>query len=168
MSAAAAKTTKLETAVAARDPWISTREAGKRLDISQRRVQELAQSGALRSAQQRDPASRQMMVVVDAEDVERLRQERKNPVTLPAIPRDPSALVRRVPAAPVVQTAIPATIFYNLAEAAAYTGLPESFLLEAILAGELRALYVGIRAGGRWRVKRTDLDAIQGKLQKGS
>lgn len=51
----------------------------------------------------------------------------------------------------------------TLAEAAAAThGLPESFLLGLIHAGELPCCDVGVRPGGRYRVKRRDLEAIDG------
>jgi len=48
----------------------------------------------------------------------------------------------------------------SLPEAAAYTGLPQSTLRKLIASRKLLALDVGPRPGGRWRVKRSDLDAI--------
>lgn len=53
----------------------------------------------------------------------------------------------------------------NLAEAEEYTGLPASTLRSLIEMGELPARDVGVRAGGRWRVKRADLDALEGVTQ---
>lgn len=47
-----------------------------------------------------------------------------------------------------------------LAEAAAYTGLPQSTLRKLLNSGKLRGLDTGPRLGGRWRFKRSDLDNI--------
>jgi excisionase family DNA binding protein len=46
------------------------------------------------------------------------------------------------------------------AEAAAYTGLPQSTLRKLLANRKLPALDTGPRFGGRWRFKRSDLDAI--------
>jgi excisionase family DNA binding protein len=47
-----------------------------------------------------------------------------------------------------------------LAEAAAYTGLPQSTLRKLLASRKLPALDTGPRLGGRWRIKRSDLDDI--------
>jgi excisionase family DNA binding protein len=47
-----------------------------------------------------------------------------------------------------------------LAEAAAYTGLPQSTLRKLVASRKLPALDTGPRRGGRWRIKRSDLDNI--------
>jgi excisionase family DNA binding protein len=47
-----------------------------------------------------------------------------------------------------------------LAEAAAYTGLPQSTLRKLLASRKLHALDTGPRVGGRWRIKRSDLDDI--------
>lgn len=62
------------------------------------------------------------------------------------------------------QPAAPAP-WLTLAEAALYSGLPLAHLKAAVLAGELPARDVGRRKGGRWRVRREDLEAMQGKVQ---
>lgn len=54
----------------------------------------------------------------------------------------------------------------TLAEADAYIGLPEGFLLIQVKAGKLPALDVGVRPGGRWRVSKRDLEAIAAEEQK--
>jgi excisionase family DNA binding protein len=51
----------------------------------------------------------------------------------------------------------------TLDEAEQYLGLPATVLRDLIEDGILPAIDVGIRAGGRWRVKRADLDAIEGE-----
>jgi len=48
----------------------------------------------------------------------------------------------------------------TLPEASLYTGLPESTLRKLLAGGQLRGLDTGPRLGGRWRIKRTDLDSI--------
>jgi excisionase family DNA binding protein len=48
----------------------------------------------------------------------------------------------------------------SLPEAAAYTGLPQSTLRKLMASRKLPALDTGPRLGGRWRIKRTDLDGI--------
>ena len=50
----------------------------------------------------------------------------------------------------------------TLDEAAEYSGLPASAVARLIHAGKLRALDVGIRPGGRYRIRRADLDALEG------
>ncbi|MGA3074704.1 MAG: helix-turn-helix domain-containing protein [Bryobacteraceae bacterium] len=47
-----------------------------------------------------------------------------------------------------------------LAEAAAYTGLPQSILRKLLASRKLPGLDTGARLGGRWRIKRSDLDEI--------
>ena len=48
----------------------------------------------------------------------------------------------------------------SLPEAAAYTGLPQSTLRKLVANRQLPALDTGPRLGGRWRIKRSDLDNI--------
>lgn len=152
--------------------WLTKAEAAKRLDVSERRILEFAQAGVLESAKQRDPASGQMATVIHAGAVERFKDQRDQP--RPAEPRDPQAVaVHRAavkkPAepggiAPPQTAAQPAPLcaWLTLEQAETYTGLPASELLSYIKVGNLLALDVGVRPGGRYRVKRADLDAIEG------
>jgi len=48
----------------------------------------------------------------------------------------------------------------SLPEAAAYTGLPQSTLRKLLASRKLPALDTGPRLGGRWRIKRSDLDNL--------
>ena len=48
----------------------------------------------------------------------------------------------------------------SLAEAAAYTGLPQSILRRLLANRKLPGLDIGPHLGGRWRIKRSDLDNI--------
>lgn len=154
------------------DVWITKKEAAQLLAIrrnggrpqplSERRILEYTKAGAIKSASQRDPKSSQMAIVVSRNDVLRLKQERENPVTLPAVPNEPRRQKLLGPAPAATDSAAHSRAWLTLGEAEAYTGLPETFLLARIDAGDLLALNVGVRAGGRWRVKRADLDGIQG------
>jgi excisionase family DNA binding protein len=62
----------------------------------------------------------------------------------------------QLPAAPA-----PDRPWLTVDEAADYSGLPASFLLSLIDGKRLGALDVGVRAGGRYRVARRDVDAIK-------
>lgn len=146
-----------------------SRNGRKPQPISPRRILEFTQMNVLRSAKQRDPKSGQMMIVVSAADVERFRQERENPPTLPAIPNEPRPKLLGAPSAPA-RTATQAWQPYEwltLAEASACLRLPESYLLALVKTGKLPSLDVGPRPGGQYRVKRADLDAIQGATHAG-
>jgi excisionase family DNA binding protein len=48
----------------------------------------------------------------------------------------------------------------SLPEAAAYAGLPQSVLRKLLASRKLAGLDTGPRLGGRWRIKRSDLDNI--------
>ncbi len=155
--------------------WITKKEAaqllavrrngGKPQPLSERRILEYTQAGALRSALQREPRHGQMAVMVSREDVLRLKHEREHPAVLPAIPREPrqQKLLGTPASAPKQDTYANNRAWLALNEAEAYTGLPESHLLGMIHSGELLARDVGVRPGGRYRVKRSDLDAIEGR-----
>jgi excisionase family DNA binding protein len=67
------------------------------------------------------------------------------------------------PLRPPVQPAPPVSDrpWLTIDEAADYSGLPASFLLGMIEEKRLGALDVGVRAGGRYRVSRRDIDAIK-------
>jgi excisionase family DNA binding protein len=53
-----------------------------------------------------------------------------------------------------------ASQWLSLAEAAAYTGLPQTTLRKLLASRKLPGLDTGPRVGGRWRIKRSDLDDI--------
>jgi excisionase family DNA binding protein len=148
--------------------WLSKDEAAKRLNISTRRVLEYASAGALQSTKFRNPATHHWQVKLHAGDVEKLRDERMLPQTAAA--RGRLALTTSTPnetglakhAAEVAARSSPRP-WLTLHQAEEYTGLPESALLALIGSGALPALDVGVRPGGKWRVKRTDLDGIEGR-----
>jgi excisionase family DNA binding protein len=142
--------------------YISKRRAAEALGISPRRLLELSQSGQIRRHYHNDPQTRRRAAFFARPDVERLAAERiqaaPQSATTLAIPGGtlrPSSQAIALPA-PAARPWLPVD------EAADYTGLPASFLTGMIAAGQLAALDVGVRAGGRWRVNRRDLDAIKG------
>jgi excisionase family DNA binding protein len=154
--------------------WLRASEAAKHLKFkSPRSVLLLVEQGKIQSKRERDPESNQVVVLVHAGDVERIAYEREHPEmavekaeekqTLPALrslpaPALPASIRIEMPAPEV-----PPCAWLNADQAADYTGLPATFLIASIRAGKIRALDVGKRAGGRWRIKRSDLDAIEGE-----
>jgi excisionase family DNA binding protein len=164
----------MSSAIATEVKMISKEAAADRLGISTRRVLEFAQAGSLRSEKRRNPETNLWTVVFHAGDVERLRDERATP--RPNLSRARNEIAR-ANAATLAALATPATLllapaapprlwepheWLTLAEAAIYLrGLPEAYLLTLIDGKKLPACNVGVRPGGRWRVKRSDLDSIQ-------
>jgi excisionase family DNA binding protein len=133
-------------------PEYLTKEiAAKRLDLSVRRVLELRAAGKIRSSRQIDPATQREQLVLLASDVNRLVTDAANV----RMAREKLALPPTEPP--------PLRPWMTAAEAADYSGLPAGFLVRAIEAGELVALDVGVRPGGRYRIRRTDLDALSGR-----
>lgn len=138
--------------------------------LSPRRVLELAKTGRIQSQLVRDPETNQMTTRIHAGSVERYVTEVKNrslnfggEVCEVREPRAPQSLNSQLS----VRSALPATLarlWLTLGEAEDYSGLPASILYRMIQAGALPTIDVGIRRGGRWRVRRMDLDGIEGRL----
>jgi len=147
------------------DLWVSVRDAAEKLNRSERRVQDLAASGRLRSL--RDPDSKNNGLLIHAGDVKRLMQERMQLAR--AAPT--AALVRGfatpalagLPAEPAAANAadIPKT-WLTVAEASA-CGLNPSYLVDLIESGALPARNAGTPSRKRWRICRADLDALRGE-----
>ena len=166
--------------------WIRKDEAAKRLKVSTRSVLSMAAAGKIQRKPERDPATNQTVMLLHAGDIERIAFEREHPEPAQALQAiAPQALqaprtnghiaIQRYKgdgeqgllamlAAHAAQPAQVIRPWLTLSEAAEYCGLPEMFLLGLIDNGKLPALNVGVRAGGRYRVKRGDLDAIAGEL----
>ena len=147
--------------------YISKQLAAESLGLSPRRLLEISQTGQIKRRYARDPVTKRRQAIFRAADVARLADEiasRKCSVRPEAAARSESAAlshIRTVPPA-LPQLERPARPWLTVDEAADYTGLPASFLASMIAAGKLAALDVGVRAGGRWRVNRRDLDGIKG------
>lgn len=143
--------------------YISKQLAAEALGLSPRRLLEISQSGEIKRRYARDPVTKRRQAIFRAEDVARLADavaSRKS-----AVRPETAALshIRTLPPALPAPEA-PGRPWLTVDEAAEYTGLPASFLAARIADGKLAALDVGVRAGGRWRVNRRDLDAIAGEL----
>lgn len=158
--------------------WIGKNEAAERLNLSTRAVLDAASKGKIRSEKQRDTKTRQMAVMLNAADVERYAYERDHPEESAPISVVPA---RRLPGGSNSQSAeelyqamymaellqrhrvqVP---WLNLSEAADYSGLPKSTIEKLIHAQQLKAIDCGPRPGGKYRIKRSDLDALEGMNQ---
>jgi excisionase family DNA binding protein len=140
--------------------FLTKQIAAARLKLSPRRVLELAAAGKIRQRRVIDPKTKRTQMVLLAADINRLAAG-----TAPApVSAATEMRVARLNAAlpPVEVTPRP---WMTADQAAEYSGLPASFLLGMIASGRLAALDVGIRPGGRYRIKRTDLDGIKGATQ---
>jgi excisionase family DNA binding protein len=173
--------------------------AADRLNLSVRRLQELAAAGKFTRHRRFDPETKREVFMFDAAEVQAmadLKEYNVAPAPAAVRPIEHRVSFERAPAAsdrkfidsrPVDYRAADAAARVNAAlavrerrppldeydidtprpwltidEAAAYSGLPASYLLGLIMAGELKARNVGPRPGGRWRVRKLDLDAIAG------
>lgn len=146
--------------------WITKDAAGKMLDLSPRRVLELAADGQFDKRTHLNPETRRRQVLLSLESVRRYAQmltqpPQPAPVTAALVPRPMAVAVSARAAAPLPD---PTTAWLTLEAAETYTGLPASFLRDLIERGLLAALDVGKRPGGRWRVCRRDLDGISGGI----
>lgn len=128
--------------------------AAQRLGLSVRRVLELSNIGKLGRKRVINHQTGRHQVVISAADVERMLAEQR---AAPA--PDSQALALRAPEPPAVLK-----LWLTLEQAEDYSGLPASVLLMLIHYGDLRARDVGVRPGGRWRVRKVDLDALEGEV----
>lgn len=142
--------------------YITKQRAGEILGLSPRRVLEMASEGRIGKLEIRSPETNLMQTVLAAVDVFRVKQERETPRSL-AVPQ-PAASLAPATSALVPQSAAPPQFrpheWLSVAEAAQYTRLPESEIERAVGKEELRARNVGVRPGGRYRIKCSDLDGL--------
>jgi excisionase family DNA binding protein len=148
--------------------WLSVEDAATRLGIKPRRM--LDYKATIRSRYVDNPKSGKEVLMFEEADVERLVAERKHVVEVglariaPAIAERGNGAMTASPYLPMIAApSAHARAWLTLAEAAEYSGLPDSFLLGLIDGGKLPACNVGVRPGSRYRVKRADLDAIAGE-----
>ena len=167
--------------------WISKSEAARLLDKKERTILNMCSSGKLRSKQERDTTKGgQKVTLVHAGDVARWAQ--MGPI-LGGVeftnggPQEQSVqLVRNGESVYHPGSSIVVDVtngggsaaldlrgvrlsprpWLTLGEAAEYSGLPKSCILALIEASQLKAIDCGPRPGGRYRVKRVDLDALEG------
>lgn len=158
--------------------WINKNEAAERLKLSTRAVLDAASKGKIRSEKQRDTKTRQLAVMLNAADVERYAYEREHPEESQAnsaVParRMPGGSDRLVPAgSSIMMDWIDLNVkpkhlhpWLTIQEASDYSGLPKSTIEKLIHAGQLKAIDCGPRPGGKYRIKRIDLDALEGMNQ---
>ena len=176
-----------------RPEYLNKDAAAKRSGLSVRRLQELAHRGTIQRRFVKDPRTKRDIAVFAAGDLDRLKQGKpfwkmNGHEILPLSSSDAAAphsgktpretpeegsltelvakFLLEVNASREKVTAAPAAVerlWLTLAEADAYIGLPEGFLLLQVKSGKLPALDVGVRPGGRWRVSKRDLEAIAGE-----
>jgi predicted DNA-binding transcriptional regulator AlpA len=175
-----------DTSMSEQPEYIGKSEAAQRLKISERTVLGLAAKGKIRSKKQLDPDSRnQMVTLLNAADVERYGFERDNPQQVEPVKNGldvtPRGLTRQAilqvykdrfldddnpQPGPIGRDASP---WLNLEQSAAYTGLPEPVIDRLIEAGRIPVIDTwpkdrkgGGLPGGRYRINRRDLDALEG------
>src|SRR5215471_901231 len=135
--------------------------AAKRSGRSVRRLLEIASRGGIRKKIIRDANNgNRALTLFHAQDIAALAENPKAPLQISGPLREPPAAMQHSENAEQKTT----RPWLTLAEAADYSGLPAGFLAELVTNGKLPALDVGVRAGGRWRVAKRDLDSIAGVL----
>ena len=138
--------------------YITKDVAAKRSGKSVRRLLELAAAGRIRKQILQDPKNgNRALTVFNAGDIAQLAKPSTTALQISGPMRPPVAALPQP-----VASVIPPTqrLWLNLAEAADYSGLPASFLVQRIDAKKLPALDVGVRPGGRWRIAKRDLEGI--------
>ena len=154
--------------------WISKSEAARLLDKSERTVLAMAADGRIQAKQEKDPTHGQKVTLFHAGDVARLAEGLTTSVSLQVGTQAIANLPARLSDSEVVAqfkramfdggAAVdrPLKPWLTINEAAEYSGLPASTVRALIDAGQLPSLDCGPRPGGRYRVKRADLDSIEG------
>ena len=160
--------------------WVTKEEAGLRLGtperpLSPRRVLELAREGKIQSQLVRNVDTGQMTTQIHAGSVERFLEERNlqkeliisvpntnGQVRDPRAPQPSQALELLREVCEGLRSAPSARLWLTLEEAADYSGLPAAILVHFIASKTLKAMNVGRRRGGQWRIRRVDLDQFAG------
>jgi len=140
--------------------------AAQRLGLSPRRVLELGNLGNIRHRRVVDPKTRRKQTVFLATDVARLAAAPDNPGALTPFSAAARSLFPYAALPPAAEPAAP-RLWLTPAEAAEYSGLPASYLIELVHSGTLLARDVGVRPGGKYRIRRADLDGLEGKILGG-
>jgi len=153
--------------------WLTRKQAAERLNLSPSRIAALngganPKPGEIHTSGQKSPYSGQNCTLYHAGDVERLAFERENPAEVSRVPVPLVApLVPLHNPHPAYDSWSPQVmsnpnLWLTVDQAAKVCGLPASIIQKLVESGKLPALDCGPRPGGRWRVKRTDLDALEG------
>jgi len=125
-------------------------------------VLELSARGVLKRRTVRDPGTKRRQTVFRADDVAAVIDGQKRLVALRAGAGEVAAPppLPAIPAPPVPHD----RPWLTLDEAAEYSGLPASYLLQMVGDRRLAALDVGVRPGGRFRISRRAIDAIEAPI----
>lgn len=151
----------IRNAAAPQPAYVTKQIAAKRLGLSVRRVLELSARGLIKRRIVLDPGTKRKQTVFREEDVNRMIIDgNRSLVAFRAGDVAAAPPVQAIPAPP----AVPDRPWLTVEEAANYSGLPASFLHDMITRRRLAALDVGVRAGGRYRLARRDIDAIKAPL----
>lgn len=157
--------------------WINKADAAARLKVSERHVLFLASRQKIESRKVQNGARGQAVIQLLAADVERYAYERDHPEDKPAetaiarLPKPETAraelspeLVRMLELGflPMKSDASHIVPWVTVDEAAEFSGLPASAIRTLIQCGELPAIDCGPRKGGKWRIKRVDLEKLEG------
>ncbi len=156
--------------------WLTKKEAAERLGLSESRVAAMGVIGRLdqeirpndiRTSRGRSPDSNQTVTLFNEGDVERVIFNRKNPAEVAKVParlNKPSFedLAMGAYVKSIQDASVSARPWITVLEAAEYSGLSASAIEKLIKSKQLAALDCGPRPGGRYRVKRTDLDKLEG------
>lgn len=141
--------------------------AAQRLDMSVRRLMEISAEGQITRHRAIDPKTRREAVMFDAREVDQMKQAMNGrPVPLALPPGPPMSAALAAAAELEEDYDAPMRLWVTIAQAAEYTGLPASTITRLIDAGKLKALDVGVRPGGHWRVRKADLEAIEGERHR--
>lgn len=142
--------------------YLTKEVAARRSGRSVRRLLELAAAGRIRKTLTTDPKKgNRAIALFDARDIDQLARGAAPPpmsLQISSPVRNVAAVSHMAPAS-LLESPNP---WLTLDEAANYVRLPTSFLSGLIEEGKLKALDVGVRPGGRFRVCRRDLDSIAG------
>ena len=131
--------------------------AAERLNLSVRRLMELSAEGKLTRHTSYDPQTKREAAMFDAAEIEQMIQQKNwKPFSGRVLELPPGDGASE----PAEAAPDRGRLWLTIAEAAEYTGLPESFLHKLVDERRLPAFDVGVRPGGRFRVKRTDLEAL--------
>ncbi len=150
--------------------WPTKQQVADETGVSVRTLERMIQQKQLQVAQRRI-SGRKPLVVISPADVERLKQESLEPQAF-VMPEEKKragskALTRATPPAALLdaisvlasQSAtsvrLAERVFLSVPEAAAFTGLPKSYLYKQVRSGELKALKLG-----GWKIRRRDLEQL--------
>lgn len=146
------------------EEWKTKREAASILGVSEKTIERYAEKGQLARKERRIPG-RVPLPVFSPDDIARIQKETMQPTPAGASPAPGANLARISPRGDVVtllaellrarEPTPSSKMFLTIEEAAAHSGLSETYLRRKIKAGEL----VALKDRG-WKIRRGDLDKL--------